>query len=295
MNLRIVFFGSSIHSLPSLKKLAKAYSVIGVVTQPDRPVGRKRIITPTPVSTYAKKNNMLVIKPESDINLPWEYKNPDEVTKTILELNPNLLVVCYYGQRVPKKLIDNTTYGGLNIHPSLLPKYRGAAPSEWAIINGEKETGVTILTLDENFDKGKILIQEKDAIKQSDTPDNLYTRLFEKGADLLLKVIPDYINNKINLSEQDETNVIPAPRLEKEDGEINWREKPEVIERKIRAFTPWPGTHTFVTIHNKKTRLKVLKAYLEKGSLIIDTVQLEGKKPVSFQEFKKAHPHALMV
>ncbi len=290
MNLDIVFFGSSIHSLPTLKKLIQNYTVVAVVTQPDKPVGRKGIITPTPVSQYAEDNGLIVIKPQSNKDKPWEYKNPDDVTKTVLELKPDLLVVSYYGQKIPNKLIQNTTYGGLNIHPSLLPKYQGAAPSEWAIINGETETGISILTLDNGFDNGKIVYQEKDKIRNTDTPENIYKRLFEKGAELLITIIPDYIENKIDLKEQDESQVIQAPRLTKDDGKIDWKKSPQEIERKIRAFYPWPGTFTFVKINDKTLRLKILKAHQERNRLHINTVQLEGKKPVSFTIFKNAYP-----
>ncbi|MBI2028956.1 methionyl-tRNA formyltransferase [Candidatus Gottesmanbacteria bacterium] len=278
MNTRIIFFGSSIHSLPALNKLIQnGYEITAVVTQPDRPVGRKQVMTPTPVSVFARTKNIPIIKPQS--------------TKPILQLKPDLLIVCYYGQKIPIELINKVKSGGLNIHPSLLPKYRGAAPSEWAILKGEKETGVTILKLSEEFDEGEIISQVKESILKDDNPENLYARLFKKGADLLIKVLPDFLQDKIELKPQNNSKATFAPKLTKEDGEINWDERPELIERKIRAFTPWPGSFTFVKLNGKTLRLKVLKAHLKNDKLVLDEVQLEGKNPVSFKEFKTAYPN----
>lgn len=279
MNKSVIFFGSSIHSLPALSKLIASdfVEVAAVVTQPDRPVGRKKIITPTPVSKFAESKAITIIKPQS--------------TKAILQIKPDLLVVCYYGLKIPIDLINKVKFGGLNIHPSLLPKYRGAAPAEWAILNGEKETGVTILTLSEEFDQGEIVAQIKEPIYQNDTPEDLYKRLFDKGAQLLVRILPAYLENKIDLTTQDNNKATFAPRLSKDDGKIDWTKKPVEIERMIRAFTPWPGTFTFVNINGKNLRLKILKGHLEKDKLVIDEVQLEGKNPVSFEQFKTAYPN----
>lgn len=249
---KIVFFGSSIHSLPTLKGLIKAgYNVIAVIKQRNQ-------LTP----------------------------------QAILKRKPDLLIVAYYGQKIPIEIIKKVKFGGLNIHPSLLPKYRGAAPAEWAILNGEKVTGVTILTLAKEFDTGEIVSQIKEPIYDSDTAEDLYTRLFEKGADLLIKVLPDFLQGKIKLIPQDNTKATFAPKLKREDGKIDWKKTPQEIERMIRAFYPWPGTFTFVQIKNKKLRLKILKAHLENGNLIFDQVQLEGKKPVSFTQFKQGYPNS---
>lgn len=283
MKTCIVFFGSSIHSIPALTKLINAgYEIAAVVTQPDRPTGRKQVITATPVSEFAQKKGIPVIKPQSS----W---------KAVLELKPNLLVVSYYGEKIPIDLINKVKFGGLNIHPSLLPKYRGAAPVEWAILNGEKETGVTILTISEGFDEGAIVAQIKQPILNNDTAEDCYSRLFEKGADLLIKILPDFLQGKISLKAQDNTKASFAPKLKKEDGEINWKKSPQEIERMIRAFTHWPGTFTYVQIKNEKFRLKILKAHLKNNKLILDKVQLEGKKPVSFEEFKRGHPNFIFV
>lgn len=272
MKTCIVFFGSSIHSIPTLGKLINAgYEIAAVVTQPDKE-------TPNPVSEFAQKRHISVIKPQS--------------SKAILQHKPDLLVVTYYGVKIPIDLINKVKFGGVNIHPSLLPKYRGAAPAEWAILNGEKEVGVTILTLSENFDEGEIVAQIKEPILNNDTAEDLYTRLFETGADLLIKILPDFLQGKIKLTSQDNTKATFAPKLKREDGKIDWQKRPAEIERMIRAFYPWPGTWTEVRIKKQESRrLKILKAHLEKRNLVLDEVQLEGKKPVSFEEFKRGYPN----
>ncbi len=301
---KVIFFGSSIHSLPALSELLKQdyIEVVSVVTQPDRPIGRRQVLTETPVSLFAKKNNISVIKPESDKTHPWLYKNAKDFGSMIQIIKPDLLIVCYYGQKIPKKIIDAVKYGGLNIHPSLLPKYRGAAPAEWAILKGEKETGVTILTIEQEFDQGKIIAQEKEKLFENDTPEIVYQRLFKKGAELLIKILPDYLNGKISPISQisliSPTLPLPyAPRLKKEDGKIDWSKSPSEIERKIRAFSPWPGTFTYVKpdIKSPLKRLKLLKSHMNEDKLIIDIVQLEGKNPVSFEQFKSSYPNCEFV
>lgn len=294
MQIRTIFFGSSVHSLPALKKLLSLdyINIVACVTQPNRPVGRKQKITSTPVSRFAKRQHLPLITPPSDPLTPWLYLNPKGLTNDLAKLKPDLLITTYYGQKIPKEILKLPKYGGLNIHPSLLPKYRGASPVEWAILNAEREIGVTVLTLAENFDSGKIIAQEKMACKNTDTPEDLYKVLFEKGAELLVKILPDYLKNRITPKPQDNSKVTLAPRLKKDDGKINWLESPEKVDRKIKAFYPWPGTFTFVQLNRntKPKRLKLLKSHVDDGKLIVEIVQLEGKKPVAFKVFQKAYP-----
>lgn len=302
MKTRVIFFGSSIHSLPALENLTKQdyLQVVAVVTQPDRPVGRKQVITPTPVAGFAQKNNIEILKFESNPEIPWFYKNQEEVAAIIKKYQPDLIVVCYYGQKLPSPVINIPPKGTLNIHPSLLPKYRGAAPAEWAILNGEKETGVTILTLTPEFDNGKIIIQEPESLYPNDTSETAYQRLFTKGAQLLINILPDYLAGQIAPREQNETLATQARRLTKEDGKIDWKEEPVKIERKIRAFTPWPGTWSFIQLdqihpNSDPLRIKILKSHLENNLLVIDEVQLEGKTPVPYSQFKSTYPtHQLL-
>lgn len=284
MDIRIVFFGSSIHSLPTLTKLIEnGYKIAAVVTKPDSE-------TQTPVAEYAQKNNIPVLKPQSHPLTPWLYKDVKNLVDSLTPFKPDLLVACYYGQKIPIEVIKLARFGGINIHPSLLPKYRGAAPAEWAIANGETETGVTILTLEEEFDQGKIIAQEVIQIEREDNPEILYQNLFKKGAEMLIKILPDFLQGKIELKTQDNSKATAAPRLTRDDGKIDWGKKPVFIERQIRAMSPWPGTFTFININGKKLRLKILKAHLNLDKLIIDEVQLEGKNPVSFEQFKSAYP-----
>ncbi|MBL7159636.1 methionyl-tRNA formyltransferase, partial [Candidatus Microgenomates bacterium] len=186
---QIIFFGSSHHSLPTLKTLLKEESckITAIVSQPDRPVGRKQILTPTPVSQFAQKHKIPLFTPLSQKNKPWLYQNPKKLAGQLKPLKPDLLISAYYGQKIPQEIIKLAQYGGLNLHPSLLPKYRGASPVKWAIYNGEKETGITILKIAENFDQGEIAAQEKVKIQLTDTAETLLARLFEKGAKLLIK------------------------------------------------------------------------------------------------------------
>lgn len=275
--IKIIFFGSSKHSLTVLQKLIdNNYQITAVVTKIDK-------IESTAVADFAYKQGVPVIKTSSFT---------PAIIKAILNYRPDLLIVAYYGLKIPFEIIQKTKFGGVNIHPSLLPQYRGAAPAEWAILKGEKETGVTILTLAKDFDCGKILIQSEEPILAADTSEDLYKRLFEKGADLLIKVLPAFLKGEVQLKIQDETKASYAPKLKREDGRIDWQKKAVDIERQIRAFYPWPGTFTFIKLgaNQPLKRLKIIKAHLEKEELVIDQVQLEGKKPVSFKQFKEGYP-----
>lgn len=280
--IKIIFFGSSKHSLTVLQKLIdKNYQIAALITKTDK-------IESTAVSDFAYKRGIPVIKTSSFT---------PAIIKAILNYRPDLLIAAYYGLKIPLEIIKKAKFGGLNIHPSLLPQYRGAAPAEWAILKGEKETGVTILTLARDFDCGKILIQSQEPILATDTSEDLYKRLFEKGADLLVKILPDFLRREVQLKIQDETKASFAPKLRREDGKIDWQKKLAEIERQIRAFYPWPGTFTFVKLaaNQPLKRLKIIKAHLEKGELVFDQVQLEGKKPVSFKQFKEGYPNFRLI
>lgn len=303
--IRIIFFGSSHHSLPVLKALLKKkdYKIVGVVSQPDRPVGRKQILTPTAVSQFARENQIPLFTPESQKKKSWLYQNPQKLAGELATFKPDLLISAYYGQMVSQEILSLAPFGGLNLHPSLLPKYRGASPAQWAIFNDEKETGMTILKIAAVFDQGEIVTQEKIEIRPTNTAETLYARLFEKAAKLLIKILPDYIKGKIRLIVQDSSQASYYPRLTRNDGKIDWSKSPETIERMIRAFHSWPGTYSLISLHDRSKkvnrqkipkqakRLKILKAHLHKGKLILDQVQLEGKKAVSFEEFKRGHPN----
>ena len=244
-----------------------------VITAPDKPVGRKQILTPSAVKIVAQRHNIKVGHRMSNF----------------LKIRPNLIIVAAYGQILPKKILKIPKYGCLNVHPSLLPKYRGASPIQYAILNGDKKTGVTIMLMDEKMDHGPILNQQKRKINSKITYEELLKELANLGAKLLIGTIPKWIQGKIKPKPQDHSKATYTKILKKEDGKIDWTKKPEEIERQIRAFNPWPGTYT---IYNKK-RLKILKTEILKGRLIIKEVQLEGKRQMNFKDFLNGHPDFL--
>ena len=247
-----------------------------MVTAPDKPVGRKQAVTPPPVKITAQSYKIPTIQPNKILDSKFQ----------ILDSKPDLIVVASYGQILPKELLNIPKYGCLNVHPSLLPKYRGPSPIQGAILDGEKETGVTIMLMDEGIDTGPILSQRKTAIGLNENSRELHDRLAVLGAELLIDTIPDWIEEKIKLLSQNEDEATYTKILTREDGKIDWQKSPEELDRQIRALNPWPGVYT---VH-KGRRIKILKARLEKNKLIVERVQLEGKKPIDFQDFLRGHP-----
>jgi methionyl-tRNA formyltransferase len=180
--------------------------------------------------------------------------------------------------------------GLLNLHPSLLPKYRGPTPVPTAILAGEKETGLTIIKVDEQIDHGPIVIQFKEEIGNHETSDDLLKRLFTKGAQELILLLPDYLEGKIELEEQKHLKATLTQKLTKESGKIDWAKPVDYQERFVRAMSPWPEAWTEIKINQETKRLKILKAHLEEEKLVLDEVQLEGKNPVSFKQFQEGYP-----
>lgn len=277
-NLKMIFVGTSEFGAIILEKMIKAgYRPILVITMPDKPVGRKQIITPPLVKLIAQKYDLPIEQPEKIKDLKPKIEN----------LNPDLIIVADYGQIIPKEILDLPKYGCLNIHPSLLPKYRGPSPIQATILNGDKETGVTIIKMTEKIDAGPIIAQSK--FKNQISKMNflqLRNKLAELGAELLIKTIPFWINGQIKPKKQLEKKATFTKILKKEDGLINWQKSAEEIERQIRALNPWPGTYTFY----QGKRLKILEAEAINHQLVIKKVQLEGKKPVAFKDFLHGHP-----
>jgi len=203
----------------------------------------------------------------------------------------DLIVVACYGKILPKEMLTIPKYGALNVHPSLLPKYRGPAPIPAAILNGEEETGVTIILMDEQVDHGPILASTKFEIRNSKpTTPELSKILWELGGDLLVEIIPKWIAGEIIPQEQNHAKATYTKKLTREDGRIDWSRPAEYIERQVRAFTPWPGAFTFW----KGKRVKILAAHIEQGKLMIDEIQLEGKKPTTFHDFLLGYPDFTM-
>ena len=272
--------------------------IIAVVTTQDKPVGRKQILTPSPVKKWAQQNNLSVLQPE-------KIKSP-EWTNKIKELAPDLIILTAYGQIVPEAILEMPKYGALNIHPSLLPKYRGASPIQATILNGDKETGVTIILMDEEMDHGNIISNSKFLISNKITYKELGEKLAKTGADLLKKTLPNWINGKIKAWPQDHSQATFCKIIKKEDGKIDWNKSAEEIEKQIRAYSVWPTTYTQnlkileADLENKKTDKIIGEVFLDEnknlcvqtgdGILILKQVQLEGKKPMPIKDFLNGHP-----
>ncbi len=234
--MRIVFFGSPAASLPSFQRLLEAGHAIELaVTQPDKPAGRGKAFTPPPVKEFALARRIPVLQPE-------KIRRDEKALDLIRQINPDVNVVVAYGQIIPGSIIYLPRFKSINVHFSLLPKYRGAAPVEWAILNGETRTGVTIFELNEKMDEGDILKVEEVDILTRETAPELEARLARCGAELLVKTL-DQIG-LLPRSPQDHSKASLAPRLRKEDGKINWTKDAAAIERMVRAFSGWPGAYT---------------------------------------------------
>ena len=297
----IIFFGSTTDSVVVLDKLypQKNIAISAVVTQPPKPVGRDRAITPTPVETWAKIHDVAVLTFPSDPGKPWLYANESQVIDTLQPIGADLIVSASYGIKIPAATIGAAKYGGINIHPSILPRWRGADPVPWAILSGDHQSGVTIVSLSETFDDGKILAQEKIPITPTDTSDPLRTRLFSIGADLLTHMLPEYFRGNI----KGESPKIPADKppyarkFTRDDGFEPWDvvmaaislgSEADRIERKFRALDPWPGLWTTLPSPSNK-RLKIISLHVDNGKISIGDVQLEGKNPVRWAQFRSAY------
>jgi methionyl-tRNA formyltransferase len=306
MALRIIFFGTAELACQSLQALhdCKDWIVGAVVTQPDKPKGRDLKLQPSAVKELAVGLALPVLQPK---------KARDEFfVEEMRRLGPDLFVVVAYGQILSQALLDIPKHGALNVHTSLLPRHRGAAPIQWAILSGDTETGVTIMKMDAGLDTGPILSQKRTAILPSDNAQKLHHRLADIGAKLLLGTIPDFIAGKIVPQSQPAEGATYARKISKEDGLLNWSEPAEVLWRTIRAFTPWPGAFTFHKEQQGRKLLKIWEAIpcndsgapgiivkadktgimvgCGQGSLQIQVLQREGGKRLSAAQFIAGHP-----
>jgi len=245
----IIFMGTPDFAVPALDLLSQEdYGVALVVTQPDRPKGRGRKLVPPPVKVKALELNLEVSQPST--------LKSDKFTDQIKSIQPDFFLVIAFGHILSEKILQLPKFGAINIHASLLPKYRGPAPIQWAIINAEPYSGVTTMFMDKGMDTGNILLTKKEPILPEDTAATLHHRLANAGAELLIKTLKDFAANKIKPTPQDHSKATYAPLLKKQDGHINWQRPAEKLEPFIRGMTPWPGAFTF---HNEK-RLKIIKA-----------------------------------
>lgn len=250
--LNIVFMGTPDFAIPTLQRLiASDHTVTAVVTQPDRPKGRGKRLAAPPVKVVAERYNIPVLQPR-------RVKAP-EVREQLEAFAPDVMVVIAYGQILPQSILDVPRFGCINVHASLLPKYRGAAPFQWAIIRGETETGITTMLMDQGMDTGDILLQRACAIQPDDTAQTLHDSLAQRGADLLLETLERLEAGELTPIPQRHDEATYAPLLKKTDGRIDWREPAETLVNTIRGMSPWPGAYTTF----RGTTVKLLKAALE--------------------------------
>lgn len=265
----IIFMGTPQFAVPALKALHKNDQDIAlVVTQPDRPKGRGRKLTPSPVKETAMNLGYSVIQPSS--------VRTAEFSNCIEKHTPDFIVVVAFGHIIPKNILTIPKIATINVHASLLPKYRGPAPIQWAIINEEKKTGVTTMLMDEGLDTGDVLLSSELEIASHDTSGTLHDRLADLGADLLIQTLKAFETSDINPISQDHARATYAPMLKKNDGRMNWKLPAESLEALIRGMTPWPGAFTF---HEKK-RLKIFKA----KTIVVDTEASPGTVIKSFPD-----------
>jgi methionyl-tRNA formyltransferase len=293
--MRTVFMGSPPFAVPSLRALSGRYQVVGVITQPDRPAGRGRSLKPSAIKSWSLEEGLPIAQPN-------RLKNPD-VLEQLRSWEPELIVVVAYGQILPPEVLELPEWGCLNVHASLLPRWRGAAPVQAAILHGDSESGITIMKMDQGLDTGPILSQQRIPILPDEMGGQLTSRLSTLGSELLLDTIPKYIAGNIHLSEQDQSKATLAPMLKKEDGLLDFYKPAEALARQVRAFEPWPGS--FLTWDGR--RIVIRKAHAIPGDypqpgqvirvdmftavttgigfLVLEVIQPAGRKQMSAEAF----------
>jgi methionyl-tRNA formyltransferase len=317
--LNIIFMGTPEFASPILEELCQSdFKPKAVITAPDKPAGRGQEVTPPPIKILAQKYEIPVRQPATK----------EELTKQTLELEPDLILVAAYGKILPKEILDAPKYGSVNVHPSLLPKYRGPSPIQFAILNGDPKTGVSIMLMNEKMDEGPILAQEAAEIEKGETSKSLEGKLAKIAAKLLTKTLnywivlnemPKSAKNLVLPQQQDNSQATYTKILTKQDGKIIWDKTASELERQIRALYPWPGSFTILKAptasgQNKSLSLKILKAGVSeiqtekelgqvfltdsqklavqtgKNCLIIEQLQPEGGKEMSAADFLNGHP-----
>ncbi len=310
-NIKIIFMGTSYFAVPILKKLLSTdYCLLTtVITQPDKKTGRKQILSSSPIKKEAQKYNIPILQPNKI------SKIKDKISK----IKPDLIIVVAYGQILPKEILQIPKYGCINVHPSLLPKYRGPSPIVYSILNGEKSTGTTIIKMNEKMDAGNIISQNLLNIKTKDTTQNLNDKLSKLGVQLLIETLPKYISGNIKIKLQNDSKATYTKIIKKENGKIDWQKSSSRIEKEIRAYFPWPGSYTYWEKKTKNTEQKKILKILPpvayhmshvtkykpgqvfltsgnkmavkcgKGYLIIENIQPEGKKVMFSSDFLKGN------
>jgi methionyl-tRNA formyltransferase len=288
MSFRVVFMGSPEFALPTLRELAAHYHVVGVVTQPDRPAGRGRSLKPPPVKVLAQSLNIETIQ-------PVRLREPEAQAK-LLEWQPDLIVVTAFGQIIRQNVLDLPAHGCINVHPSLLPRWRGAAPVQATILHGDPVTGTSIMKMDAGIDTGPVIAQREMPVESGDTAASLSARLAETGAQLLIEILPAYLEGKVRPHPQPEEGATYAGMLKKQEGQLDFRQSAAALERRVRAFFPWPGAYFYLPAG----MIKVHQAHVvqtdnlqpgqrgvvegcpavstSEGWLVLDEIQPAGKK-----------------
>lgn len=306
--IKIVFLGTPEFGAEILEGLIKSdYSPVLVITNPDRPAGRGKQIKESEVSIKAKQNDLKVLKPNKIIEVLGEIK----------EINPDLMIVAAYGQFLPNKILEIPKKQSLNIHPSLLPKYRGSSPIHYPILNGDKKTGVTVMLISSEVDKGDIVKQKEILIDEKETYTTLSRKLSDLGSKIIIDVIPEWMNDSIQATKQIDRDAVYSKILDRIDGKIDWKRDAEYIERQSRAFNFWPGCYCYFKDKNKnekrikfieidvkkdgnagpfgppgKTKIdenKDLIVQAGKDQLIVRKIQLEGGKIIEAKNYIKTN------
>lgn len=274
--MKIVFFGTPHFVIPVLEVLLKDFTVIAVVTAPDKKAGRKQLLTPSPIKNFATDD-----KRQLPVLTPVTFDK--DTVQQLKSTQPDLFVVAAYGYILPPEILAIPPFGSINIHPSLLPKFRGPTPVPSALLNGETVTGTTIIKMDDKMDHGPILAMQSYQIHETDTTETLLTHLFKLSAEMLPDVITQYTSGKSTPQIQDESKATYTKLISKNDGEITIGNPPEkqLLDRMIRAYYPWPTVWTKVIIKGNETRMKLLPG---------EKVQMEGKNPIAIKDFLNGYP-----
>lgn len=294
--MKIIFMGTPVFAVSSLKALIESeHDVIAVVAQPDKPKGRGHKLSAPPTKILAIEHGISVLQPEK--------VRTEEFLRELQDLSPDLICVTAYGKILPTNILELPKHGCINVHASLLPKYRGAAPINWAIVRGEKETGITTMLMDEGMDTGDMLLKTEIQIQDEDDAGSVSEKLAQLGGDLLLETISHVEQSKLTPSKQDESQATYAPMLKKSDGRIEWEKPALELWNLIRGMNPWPGT--FTNLENKSLKIYkaklvdgqgspgevlesdpgVLRVSTGEGALEISELQLEGSKRMDIKSF----------
>ena len=262
--MNVIFMGTPDFAVPCLEKLIEYHNVTAVFSQPDKPVGRKQILTPPPVKQCANEHNIAVFQPKS--------LKDDEIAKQIEDMKADIIVVVAYGKILPKRILDAAKYGCVNVHASLLPKYRGAAPIQWAVINGDKETGVTVMQMDEGLDTGDMLLVKKTDIGINETSEELFERLSIIGANALIEALDDIEKGRAKPTKQGEAKTSYAQKITKLLSPIDWNKSAFEVHNLVRGLQTWPCAQTKLNGKNIKIHKTVLSDIIGgKAGEIIDS------------------------